>query len=97
MICWRKSGEAPTRSQCASSAVTATPTCVRGLAAGSPRRARLHCRQAQFHCGNPPPAADPKMTHFMRAILRRHPQGRKDFFFEKKQQKTFVQFGFGFS
>lgn len=58
-ICWRRSGEAPMRSQFSPSPVTATLAWVAGRTRGSPVRARLHWRHPQFHCGKPPPAADP--------------------------------------
>ena len=62
-ICWRISGEALIKNQCLpSSALTATDTCV------DRREGSLHAArqvgQLQFHCGMPPPAADPRMTTF---------------------------------
>jgi hypothetical protein len=38
-----------------------------------------------------------KDCSFNNGFLRAAQQGRKHFFFEKKQQKTFIHFGFGFS
>src|SRR4051812_47334905 len=35
---------------------------VAGRTRGSPRRARWHSWQPQFHCGNPPPAAAPRTS-----------------------------------
>lgn len=56
-ICTRKSGEALTRNQFRPSALNATLDCVRvGI---FPARAARQLSQAQFHWGNPPPAAVP--------------------------------------
>ena len=45
-----------------------TCVCVRGGAFELPRRLALQFEHWQFHCGNPPPAADPRT--FMRIPLR---------------------------
>ena len=58
--CWRKSGEAPTSNQLSPSPETATLACVAARTRGSRARAKPHRRHPQFHCGNPPPAADAK-------------------------------------
>src|SRR5258708_3913178 len=56
-ICARRSGEALMRNQRRSSALIATLDWVRrGM---EPARAAAQLRQAQFHWGNPPPAALP--------------------------------------
>src|SRR6266849_9916023 len=59
-ICWRISGEAFRRNHAAPSAETATDSCVRGLALMLPSRAPRQLGHPQFHCGKPPPAAEPK-------------------------------------
>src|SRR3954453_17553257 len=56
--CWRRSGEALARNHGPSAPRIASDDCVRGRAP-SPRRAASHVGQRQFHCGNPPPAAEP--------------------------------------
>src|SRR5262245_5358430 len=58
-ICARISGEALSRNHAWPSALTATLSWVRGLAAIAPSRAPRQFGQPQFHCGKPPPAADP--------------------------------------
>src|SRR4030095_5705722 len=55
------SGDASTRIQLAPSALTAIDDCVRARALMRPRRKPSQLRQLQFHCGNPPPAADPRI------------------------------------
>src|SRR2546426_7131670 len=54
----RRSGDAFSSTQRAPSALTATEDCVRPVPL---RRASWQLRQPQFHCGNPPPAAEPRM------------------------------------
>ena len=49
------------RNQLPSSALRQTDSCVRGVALISPSRTPRQLEQAQFHCGNPPPAAEPNM------------------------------------
>src|ERR1700686_1861170 len=56
----RMSGDASTRIQLAPSALTAMEDCVLGRALMLPRRKPSQLLQLQFHCGNPPPAADPR-------------------------------------
>jgi hypothetical protein len=60
MICWRKSGDALRSSQDSPSAPTATLDWVRAATRGSPAQASRHTGHRQFHCGNPPPAAEPR-------------------------------------
>ena len=55
----RISGEALSRNHASPSALTATLSCVRGTAAIAPARTPRQFGQPQFHCGKPPPAADP--------------------------------------
>ncbi len=76
-ICQRTSGEQLSRNQASPSALTAAEDWVRGLAAGSPARARAQLPQAQFHWGKPPPAADPRMMIRMtvQAPAGREPTG----------------------
>jgi hypothetical protein len=40
---------------------------VRGFALTSPDRTPAQLRQLQFHCGNPPPAAEPRIVMRMEA------------------------------
>src|SRR6266853_1315384 len=56
----RMSGDASKRIQRAPSALTATDDCVRARALMRLWRKPSQLRQLQFHCGNPPPAADPR-------------------------------------
>src|ERR1700733_10198432 len=60
-ICKRKSGEVFNKNQVRSSSLTVTWVWVRLLPLKVPARTDLQLRQLQFHCGNPPPAADPKV------------------------------------
>src|SRR3954471_3643483 len=57
--CWRRSGEALTNHHGPSAPRMASDDCVRGRAR-TPARAASHVPQRQFHCGNPPPAAEPR-------------------------------------
>ena len=58
--CWRRSGEALARNHGPSAPRIASDDCVRGRAA-VPVRAASHVGQRQFHCGKPPPAAEPRI------------------------------------
>src|SRR3954447_7697055 len=58
--CCRISGEALSKNQAAPSALIATDSCVRATAASEPLRTPTQLGQPQFHCGKPPPAAEPK-------------------------------------
>src|SRR5438093_5469736 len=51
----RKSGDAFSKNQAASSELTATCSCVRARPEKVPRREDRQLGQAQFHCGKPPP------------------------------------------
>ena len=66
--CARTSGDAPSSSQRSPSADTASDACVRG-GRRAPLRTPSHWRQPQFHCGKPPPAAEPSTR--TRISLRR--------------------------
>src|SRR3712207_9089699 len=58
------SGEALSRTHRRRSALTAIDDWVRGRAGRDPSRTARHGGQAQFHCGYPPPAAEPSTrTH----------------------------------
>ncbi len=57
--CWRRSGDALARNHGPRAPRTAIEDCVRGTAA--PERAASHVGQRQFHCGKPPPAAEPRI------------------------------------
>src|SRR3954470_16672452 len=57
--CSRRSGEALTRNHGPSAPRIASDDWVRGTAP-APSRAASHTPQWQFHCGNPPPAAEPR-------------------------------------
>src|SRR6185437_14365702 len=62
------SGEALTSAQaasCASWARTAMADCVLPGALNVPARSPAQLRQLQFHCGKPPPAADPSTRIFI--------------------------------
>src|SRR5271157_4145682 len=59
-ICWRRSGEALTMTQLRQSAATAMLDWVRRLTRLSPSHAMRDSRVLQFHCGNPPPAPEPR-------------------------------------
>src|SRR6478736_102943 len=73
--CCRISGEALSKNQESPSALTATDSCVRACARMLPRRTPTQFGQPQFHCGKPPPAAEPKTrinTMVLPAAARRH-------------------------
>ena len=57
--CWRRSGDALASSHGPSPPRIAIDDCVRGVAA--PPRAASQVGQRQFHCGKPPPAAEPRI------------------------------------
>ena len=57
--CWRRSGDALPRNHGPRSPRIAIEDCVRGTA--PPERAASHVGQRQFHCGKPPPAAEPRI------------------------------------
>src|SRR6266403_2228647 len=61
-ICGRRSGDAFRMNQSFWFADTASDACERTLAAASPARARRQAAAFEFHCGNPPPAAEPRTT-----------------------------------
>src|SRR5262245_24038127 len=52
------------------SMLTAMLDCVRLTTRLSPDQKSSHMPQRQFHCGKPPPAADPSTTIFIAASLR---------------------------
>src|SRR5436190_12169964 len=58
-ICARTSGEALSRNHCWPSALTAAEAWVRGRSDACPARTPVQLAQPQFHCGEPPPAAEP--------------------------------------
>ena len=59
MICWRRSGVAPKHDPVFAVGLTARLACVRRSTRRSRSQARRQFGQRQFHCGKPPPAADP--------------------------------------
>src|SRR5215470_1284347 len=59
-ICVRRSGDAPSRNQTTPSGEKASCVWVRAVARREPARRPEQFRQAQFHCGKPPPAAEPR-------------------------------------
>src|SRR5690606_153872 len=69
------------RSQLRPSMLTAADDWVRGCRPGTPRRTSAQLRQLQFHCGKPPPAAEPNTliiitsTHACRLAVRSAPEG----------------------
>jgi hypothetical protein len=76
-ICWGRSGDALIKTQFSPSPVTARLACVRGRTRGSPAQARRHTGQRQFHCGKPPPPAEPR-TMAVRRPNSRLRQARQD-------------------
>jgi len=58
-------------SQLSPSAVTARLAWVRGRTRASPAHAKRHVGQRQFHCGKPPPAAEPRTRAVNRPIQDR--------------------------
>src|ERR1700755_3710109 len=65
----RTSGEALSTNHCWPSALTAADAWVRGRSAGSPARTPTQLAPPQFHCGEPPPAADPSTRRYKIARL----------------------------
>jgi len=57
----RRSGEAPTRNQRLGRGEKAIWVCERGRVRREPLRNPEQLRQEQFHCGNPPSAAEPRI------------------------------------
>jgi hypothetical protein len=45
--------------------------CVRGVARTVPRRTPSQLRQLQFHCGKPPPAAEPRTLSMVMMQIQR--------------------------
>src|SRR3954462_9238714 len=68
-ICCRISGDALSKNHESPSALSATDSCVRATARMVPRRTPTQLGQPQFHCGKPPPAAEPK-TRINTFLLR---------------------------
>src|SRR6266700_1823683 len=66
--CSGRSGDALTSTQSSPFAETARLACVRGRARGSPAQASWHTGHRQFHCGKPPPAAEPSTIAVRRPI-----------------------------
>lgn len=64
-ICASTSGEALTSSQSWPLALTAIDDWVRACACSVPRLNPSQLGQLQFHCGNPPPAAEPRTRNCM--------------------------------
>src|SRR5689334_12315176 len=71
----RTSGEALIRNHRRWSALTATDDWVRGTPA--PERTAVHTGQPQFHCGEPPPAAEPSTRSHILAPLSCRTGGRR--------------------
>ena len=65
--------DAPSRNQLSPSSLTATCVCDRARPRNVPARNAEQFAHAQFHCGKPPPAADPRIftstPRFYRAEL----------------------------
>src|SRR5207342_3750600 len=68
-ICWRRSGEALIRNQRSPSPLTASDAWVLGATPASPARARRQASAFEFHWGKPPPAAAPRTTALIAAVL----------------------------
>src|SRR5450755_1791636 len=76
-ICSRMSGEALKSTPSApTSGRTKIDDCVRALARSVPRRTPVQLAQLQFHCGKPPPAAEPKMVTRMGDPGKQTPWGQ---------------------
>ena len=75
----RTSGEALIRNQETPSALTATDSCVRGLASAVDARTNRQLAQPQFHCGKPPPAAEPstRTRNWRRRLVAGSVSGRR--------------------
>ena len=69
-ICTRMSGEALMSTQSMPSSLTAMDDWVRLTAAMVPLRTPSQLKQLQFHCGNPPPAAEPRIRIFTADAFR---------------------------
>jgi hypothetical protein len=67
----RISGEALTSTQSSPFSLTAIDDCVRLVARMLPLRTPRQLKQLQFHCGKPPPAAEPSMRIFNAGSRRR--------------------------
>src|SRR5438552_5649497 len=82
-ICSRRSGGAFRMNQSLSFADTASAAWERTCAAASPYRARRQAGAFEFHCGKPPPAAEPRTTAWTiwlpRRICRRRQRVRRLF------------------
>src|SRR5271166_483488 len=76
-ICKRRSGEAFKTNQSSLFADTASDACDRARAAESPDRARRQAGALEFHCGKPPPAADPRTTARTIGLPRRISRRRR--------------------
>src|SRR5262245_9630995 len=63
-ICRAISGDALIKNQDSPSALRATDSCVRGRTLPPIRRPSRQLKQPQFHCGAPPPAAEPRTRTF---------------------------------
>src|SRR3954470_7406805 len=63
-ICARTSGDALSRNHCRPSPLTAADACVRGRIDACPARTSVQLAQPQFHCGEPPPAAEPSTRKY---------------------------------
>ena len=63
--CARMSGDALNKIHCSPLTDTAIDDWVLGNASTDPSRTPRQLRQLQFHCGKPPPAADPRTLTFI--------------------------------
>ena len=59
LICARMSGDALTSAKRSPFDVTASESCVRARSPSCPARTPTQFGHPQFHCGKPPPAAEP--------------------------------------
>ena len=73
--------------QVAPSPETAIDAWVLAGAAGSPARARAQAAALEFHCGNPPPAAEPRDDdlHVSDGIARRGAQSHQATSFRRRR------------
>src|SRR5579863_10074337 len=70
-ICKPRSGDAFKRNHESEELLTAICVCVRALPLKVLARRARQFRQLQFHCGNPPPAAEPRISMRTIYILQR--------------------------
>ena len=73
----RRSGDAPSKNQIWPSGEKASWVCVRDVAFRVPERRLEQLRQPQFHCGKPPPAAEPRILICIAKIVSHDKNGER--------------------